>query len=108
MENGTATFHFEIEGPSPRVLTEFSRLDHGLRSGKVTILDHKTIRIPNLHYDGKAPAATFWVGNGSAPHRGGQKIPNEFNRCSNFGVSIALNKFYTLNKSVDREENWNY
>ena len=55
---GTATFPANIRVPSPRVLTEFSRLDHGLRSGEVTILDHKTIRIPDLHYDGRAPAAT--------------------------------------------------
>ena len=86
---GTATFPANIRVPSPRVLTEFSRLDHGLRSGEVTILDHKTIRIPDLHYDGRAPAATFWVGKGPAPHRGGQKIPNEFGRYSHFGVSAT-------------------
>ncbi|XP_071440906.1 protein Skeletor, isoforms B/C-like isoform X1 [Hetaerina americana] len=66
-----------LEVPRPRVLPEFRRLAHGLRSGNVSILDAKTIYIPNLHYDGAGPDAYFWVGNGSEPSPFGIKVPNE-------------------------------
>ncbi|KAJ8686210.1 hypothetical protein QAD02_022004 [Eretmocerus hayati] len=65
--------------PQPRVLPEFSRLAHGLRSDNITILDSKTFYIPNLHYDGAGPDAYFWVGTGPAPHAHGTKVPNEVN-----------------------------
>ncbi|XP_043677738.1 protein Skeletor, isoforms B/C isoform X1 [Vespula pensylvanica] len=67
----------DLDIPKPRVLPEFSRLAHGLRSGNISILDSKTIYIPNLHYDGAGPDAYFWVGNGSEPHILGVKVPNE-------------------------------
>ncbi|XP_014613047.1 PREDICTED: protein Skeletor, isoforms B/C [Polistes canadensis] len=67
----------DLEVPKPRVLPEFSRLAHGLRSGNISILDSKTIYIPNLHYDGAGPDAYFWVGNGMEPHILGIKVPNE-------------------------------
>lgn len=63
-----------------RVLPEFKRLAHGLRSGNITILDARTFYIPNLHYDGKGPDAYFWVGNGSEPSEHGVKVPNEIGR----------------------------
>ncbi|XP_054005664.1 protein Skeletor, isoforms B/C isoform X1 [Hylaeus anthracinus] len=63
--------------PKVRVLPEFSRLAHGLRSGNITILDSKTFYIPNLHYDGAGPDAYFWIGNGSEPSTFGTKVPNE-------------------------------
>ncbi|XP_034940095.1 protein Skeletor, isoforms B/C isoform X2 [Chelonus insularis] len=66
-----------LEIPRPRVLPEFSRLAHGLRSGNISILDTKTIYIPNLHYDGGGPDAYFWVGTGSQPNPMGVKVPNE-------------------------------
>jgi len=65
-----------LDLPKKRKLSEFSRLAHGVRSGNVTLLDAKTIYIPNLHYDGSAPDAFFWVGKGSVD-RTGMKIPNE-------------------------------
>ncbi|XP_076244661.1 protein Skeletor, isoforms B/C [Calliopsis andreniformis] len=67
----------DLKVPKPRVLPEFSRLAHGLRSGNITILDSKTFYIPNLHYDGAGPDAYFWVGNGSEPNPFGVKVPNE-------------------------------
>lgn len=70
----------DLDIPKPRVLPEFSRLAHGLRSGNISILDSKTIYIPNLHYDGAGPDAYFWVGNGSEPHILGVKVPNEVGR----------------------------
>lgn len=69
-----------LKVPKARVLTEFSRLAHGLRSGTITILDSKTFYIPNLHYDGAGPDAYFWVGNGSEPNTFGIKVPNERKR----------------------------
>ncbi|KAF6210117.1 hypothetical protein GE061_015873 [Apolygus lucorum] len=66
-----------LEPPRMRVLPEFRRLAHGLRSGNITILDAKTFYIPNLHYDGAGPDAYFWVGNGSEPGPYGIKVPNE-------------------------------
>ncbi|XP_048505189.1 protein Skeletor, isoforms B/C isoform X2 [Athalia rosae] len=66
-----------LDVPKPRVLPEFSRFAHGLRSGNISILDSKTLYIPNLHYDGAGPDAYFWVGNGSDPNTLGIKVPNE-------------------------------
>nr|CAI5861596.1 unnamed protein product [Callosobruchus analis] len=66
-----------LEVPKPRVLPEFKRLAHGLRSDNISILDAKTFYIPNLHYDGSGPDAYFWVGNGSEPTSFGIKVPNE-------------------------------
>lgn len=70
----------DLETPRSRVLPEFKRLAHGLRSGNITILDAKTFYIPNLHYDGAGPDAYFWVGNGSEPSPLGIKVPNEMGR----------------------------
>ncbi|XP_026678784.1 protein Skeletor, isoforms B/C [Diaphorina citri] len=69
-----------LDVPRPRVLPEFKRLAHGLRSGNITILDARTFYIPNLHYDGAGPDAYFWVGNGSEPSPLGIKVPNEIGR----------------------------
>uniref|UniRef100_A0A1A9VGE8 DOMON domain-containing protein n=1 Tax=Glossina austeni TaxID=7395 RepID=A0A1A9VGE8_GLOAU len=66
-----------LDVPKPRVLPEFKRLAHGLRSSNISVLDAKTFYIPNLHYDGAGPDAYFWVGNGSEPHMMGIKVPNE-------------------------------
>ncbi|XP_067006992.1 protein Skeletor, isoforms B/C [Anabrus simplex] len=66
-----------LEVPKPRVLPEFKRLAHGLRSGNISVLDAKTFYIPNLHYDGAGPDAYFWVGNGSEPTPLGIKVANE-------------------------------
>ncbi|XP_067619466.1 protein Skeletor, isoforms B/C [Eurosta solidaginis] len=66
-----------LDVPKPRVLPEFKRLAHGLRSSNISVLDAKTFYIPNLHYDGAGPDAYFWVGNGSEPNIMGVKVPNE-------------------------------
>lgn len=77
MDFGSVVFPTGIDPPKTKVLTEFKRLAHGLRSGDITILDAKTIYIPNLHYDGAAPDAYFWVGTGQEPNPQGIKVPNE-------------------------------
>lgn len=46
-----------LDVPRPRVLPEFKRLAHGLRSSNISVLDAKTFYIPNLHYDGAGPDA---------------------------------------------------
>lgn len=63
-----------IDVPKPRVLPEFKRLAHGLRSSNISVLDAKTFYIPNLHYDGAGPDAYFWVGNGTEPNIMGIKV----------------------------------
>lgn len=50
-----------LDVPRPRVLPEFKRLAHGLRSSNISVLDAKTFYIPNLHYDGAGPDAYFWL-----------------------------------------------
>jgi hypothetical protein len=67
-----------LEVPKPRVLPEFKRLAHGLRSSNISILDAKTFYIPNLHYDGAGPDAYFWVGNGTQPDMMGIKVNFDF------------------------------
>lgn len=74
---GSVQFPADLDPAKPQVLPEFKRLGHGLRSGSVTILDAKTFYIPNLHYDGAAPDAYFWVGTGTVPNAQGIKVPNE-------------------------------
>lgn len=80
MNFGEVFIPADLEPPKIRILPEFKRLAHGLRSGNITILDAKTFYIPNLHYDGKGPDAYFWVGNGSEPWDQGVKVPNEIGR----------------------------
>jgi len=68
--------------PKPRVISEFHRFAHDLRSGNITILDRKTFLIPDLYYDGLGPDAYFRVGTGPEPDASiknppGMKIPNE-------------------------------
>ncbi|XP_077992394.1 protein Skeletor, isoforms B/C-like [Glandiceps talaboti] len=68
-----------FDAPSELDLGEFSQLAHGLR-GHVYIVDAKTFRIENLHYDGNGPDAYFWVGTGPSPHVNGIRIPDENGR----------------------------
>lgn len=65
-----------LDVAKPRVLPEFKRLAHGLRSSNISVLDAKTFYIPNLHYDGAGPDAYFWVGNGGEPNIMGIKVNN--------------------------------
>lgn len=67
----------KLDVPKSRVLPEFKRFAHGLRSSNISVLDAKTFYIPNLHYDGAGPDAYFWVGNGTEPNVMGIKVPNE-------------------------------
>ena len=42
------------------------RLEHGLRSGPITIVDAQTLLVPDFHYDGLGPDAHFWMSRGAA------------------------------------------
>ncbi|XP_076750805.1 protein Skeletor, isoforms B/C isoform X2 [Xylocopa sonorina] len=74
---GVVYIPVHLKVPKTKILPEFLKLAHGLRSGNITILDSKTFYIPNLHYDGAGPDAYFFVGNGVEPNTFGTKVPNE-------------------------------
>lgn len=80
MDFGSLLFPANLEPPKPKQLAEFKRLGHGLRSGPIILLDAKTFYIPNLHYDGAAPDAFFWVGKGPEPNAAGTRVPNELGK----------------------------
>ena len=67
----------EFEPPAPQEISEFSRLSNDVRSGPVSIIDSKTIKIPDFYFDGKSKNAFFWVGSGPQPNSAGIKIPDE-------------------------------
>ena len=66
-----------FQPPAPQEISELSRLSNEVRSGPITIVDSKTIRIPDLNYDGQNKNVYFWVGSGPQPNSAGKKIPNE-------------------------------
>lgn len=68
-----------FEPPSAKKISEFTRGTSGstIKSGVVTIIDSRTIRIPDFYFDGSSNSAYFWVGTGPAPNPSGKKIPNE-------------------------------
>ncbi|KAF7274604.1 hypothetical protein GWI33_012719 [Rhynchophorus ferrugineus] len=50
---------------------------HSISSDNVVIVDAQTLLIPNLYYDGEAPDAKFWVGQGAKPSPQGIRVPDE-------------------------------
>jgi len=57
-------------------LTSHGKVGGEVRTGSIEVLDSKTIRIPNLHYNGRG-LAYFFAGDGPIPHRRGFKVPDE-------------------------------
>ena len=90
---GSVIFPENVSPPQPVKVGGFKRLAHGLRSSDVTLLDMKTFYISDLHYDGSAPDAFFWVGTGPEPNAQGVKVPNELNE----SVPTFFKYFYALN-----------
>lgn len=66
-----------FEPPSPKKISEFSRLLHGVQSDTVTLLDSRSIGIQQLHYDGLGLDTFFYVGIGPQPNPSGTKVPDE-------------------------------
>ena len=62
-------------GAKPQTIGALSGT-HNVKSGPIVILDDKTFQIPDFYYDGKAPDAFFWVGEGT-PSNKGSKVPDE-------------------------------
>lgn len=67
----------EFEPPTPQKGNSFSKKSHGVSSGSIEILDSKTIKIPELFYDGIGKRTYFWAGVGPQPSSKGVKIPDE-------------------------------
>jgi hypothetical protein len=67
----------EFEPPTPQNVGSFSKNSHNVSSDTVSILDSKTIRIPNFSYNGLGKDVYFWVGVGAQPVNKGSKVPDE-------------------------------
>lgn len=67
----------DFQPPSPQRISEFSQLSNNVKSGPVVILDSKTIKIPEFHFDGQSGNAYFFVGTGPQANPTGKKIPDE-------------------------------
>lgn len=66
-----------FEPPSPKKISEFSRLAHSVRSETVILIDSRSIGIQQLHYDGLGPETYFYAGIGPQPNPSGTKVPDE-------------------------------
>lgn len=66
-----------FEPPRTQRIGSFSENSHGVSSGPVEVLDSKTIRIPDLYYDGTGSKTYFLAGVGHLPSSKGTKIPDE-------------------------------
>lgn len=68
----------EFEPPTVQKISQLAGKSNNVGSGSIEIVDAKTLRIPELKYDGKAKEAHFWVGVGPQPVSKGHKVPNEY------------------------------
>ena len=67
-----------FEAPSPKRIAEFAQTSHGVKSGAVTVLTSKTIKISDFSFDGSSGTHVhFYVGTGPHPNPSGKRIPNE-------------------------------
>jgi len=66
-----------FEPPTPKKISEFSRLAHGVKSETVTLINSRSIGIQQLHYDGLGPNTFFYAGIGPQPNPSGTKVPDE-------------------------------
>jgi len=98
--------NFEPPGPV-KLPSTFIQRKHGVKSGTIEIIDHRTIYIQGLHYDGKGPDAFFLAGliNGSdKPNKNGIKVPNQLGQIkklpkySGHGVTLRLPEKYSIDK----------
>ena len=66
-----------FQAPAPKKISEFSSVANKVKSGQVTIIDSKTVKISDFIFEGTSESAYFWVGTGPQPNSNGKKIPNE-------------------------------
>lgn len=66
-----------FEPPTPKKISEFSRLAHNVKSETVILIDSRSIGIQQLYYDGLGPSTFFYVGIGPQPNPTGTKVPDE-------------------------------
>lgn len=66
-----------FEPPTPKKISEFSRLAHNVKSETVTLIDSRSIGIQQLYYDGLNSNAFFFAGIGPQPNPSGTKVPDE-------------------------------
>ncbi|KAL3173630.1 hypothetical protein MRX96_041453 [Rhipicephalus microplus] len=66
-----------LEIPKPAVLKALPTWDHGVSSGRVSLVDAQTFLVPDFKYDGLGPAAYWWVSKGAKQHRGGTRLLDE-------------------------------
>lgn len=67
----------EFEPPMAQRISTLLKRSHNVTSSSIEILDSKTIRIPDLTYDGLGRETYFWAGVGPQPSSKGFKIPDE-------------------------------
>ncbi|XP_071540415.1 uncharacterized protein [Panulirus ornatus] len=65
-----------LDYPRPQKIEAFTKLDHGVSSDRIVVVDAQTFLIPSFTYDGTAPDGHFWVGKGS-PDNSGTVVPDE-------------------------------
>ncbi|PIK52391.1 hypothetical protein BSL78_10703 [Apostichopus japonicus] len=53
---------------------------HGTRADDVIVLNTRQFKFINLEYDGRGPAAYFWVDQGTNPSTSGKRVPHEDDR----------------------------
>lgn len=66
-----------FEPPRAQRGSTFSKRSHGVTSNPIEVLDSKTVRIPELYYDGTGSKTYFLAGVGAQPSSKGTKIPDE-------------------------------
>jgi len=60
---GEVTIPDRFKYPRPQKISSFNGI-HEVASGRVVVVDAQTFLIPRFSYDGQAPDAHFWVGQG--------------------------------------------
>lgn len=66
----------QLRYPRPQKIRAFNGI-HDVSSDKVVVVDAQTFLIPNFTYNGQAPDAHFWVGEGSRPGPEGSFVADE-------------------------------
>ena len=93
-----------FEPPTPKKISEFSQLAHGVRSETVTLLNSKAIGIQQLYFDGESKNAFFYAGIGPQPNGLGHKVPDETGSLEPLGLYEGENIVLELPGNLAREQ----